>query len=90
MFVSLREKFPGAKQPDLLDLVPYLTTVGFDALGNVFTADAKARGLYVPPTTLQVVNAEGSISKTISINDDGSSTFMNGGIPCIPVGTPEE
>ncbi|KAE9374001.1 hypothetical protein N431DRAFT_481332 [Stipitochalara longipes BDJ] len=62
----------------------------WQAFGKLFTNYAKARGMYVPPTTYQVMNDDSTVEKTIVLNDDGTETVYRGGVAGMPPGAPEE
>jgi hypothetical protein len=60
-----------------------------ERMWKIFKQDAEGRGLYIPPTTAQTINSDGTIKQTARISDEGVE-MMQGGIPGIPVSAPEE
>lgn len=56
----------------------------------MFSNDARARGEYVAPPTIQVMNDDGTVKETITINEDGlSATTTQGGVMGVPTGAPD-
>ncbi|CZR62576.1 uncharacterized protein PAC_12473 [Phialocephala subalpina] len=91
-FIAIRKKYPGDQMPDLLDV--FAITQASEPLWKMFKGDAQVRGVYVPPTTMQVMNKDGSVAKTITISEDGPDGFSavetEGGVAGIPTGAPKE
>jgi hypothetical protein len=88
-FITLRNRFPGLEQPDLLDRLPLVASV--DKLSEIFNKDAEGRGLYVPPSMMiQTVNKDGSVKESRVVNEDGTATVTSGGMHVVPPGAPEE
>lgn len=92
MCVMFRKNIPQGiprDDPDFMNIL--LKGYGVvEKVEDVFKKDARARGLYTPPTTIQMRKTDGSIAKTVSIHDDGTIVEKNGGIPIIPSGAPDE
>lgn len=86
LYLDFRNR--NVSQPNLQDLLGSFKI--FQAFCELFPNDAKARGMYVSPTTMQVMNKDGTVKETIVINDDGSSSAYPGGVTGVPPGAPDE
>lgn len=86
-FIAIRNRFPGDMEPSPMDVVPFMRAM--EKMWKIFKQDAQGRGLYIPPTTVQTINSDGTVKQTVSISDEGVE-MMQGGIPGIPVSAPEE
>jgi hypothetical protein len=57
---------------------------------DMFKKDAKDRGVYVGPMSVQILNKDGSGKETRTFTDEGEETIMKGGDYGIPPGAPGE
>ena len=60
-----------------------------DMSDAVFDADLRARGGYVPPSLIQVVDDDGNVTETVTIAEDGTSKTTQGGEVGVVPGAPE-
>jgi hypothetical protein len=60
------------------------------AFSELFPNLAKARDMYVAPSTFQVMNEDGTVKETHVVNDDGSTSVYQGGVTGVPPGAPNE
>lgn len=74
------------REPTLLDVLPSIG--GIEKMREIFEKDARSQGIYVPGTTMQTLNNDGTVKETIVVNSDGSSTTSAGGIHGVPTGAP--
>lgn len=86
IYIDFRNR--GLVHPQLEDIAPVAEE--WHAFGDLFTDDAKARRMYVPPTTFQTLNADGTVAKTFVLNEDGTESVFEGGVAGVPPGAPEE
>lgn len=76
------------REPTLTDMLPFMGC--FDKMGAVSNADARAQGIFVPGTTMQTLNDDGTVKETIVLNHDGTRTTTAGGVHGIPTEAPDE
>jgi hypothetical protein len=85
LYIDFRKR--NASQPNLEDLGSFKA---FHAFCELFPNDAKARDMYVAPSTFQVMNEDGTVKETHVVNDDGSTSVYQGGVTGVPPGAPDE
>jgi hypothetical protein len=86
-FTAIRNRFLGYMELGHMDSALSMSVI--EKMWKIFKQDAEGRGLYIPPTTVQTINSDGTIKQTARISDEGAK-MMQGGIPGIPVSAPEE
>jgi hypothetical protein len=86
IYISFRNR--RLAQPQLEDTMHVLDK--WQAFGDLFTDDAKACGMYVPPTTFQTRKEDATVAKTFVLSEDGTESVIEGGIAGVPPGAPEE
>jgi hypothetical protein len=92
-FESIRKlylDFPkfSVSQPTREDLIG--SFMDCQAFSELFPNLAKARDMYVAPSTFQVMNEDGTVKETHVVNDDGSTSVYQGGVTGVPPGAPNE
>lgn len=60
------------------------------AFSQLFTNDAKSRGIYVPPEMFHTMNDDGTVQETHIRNDDGTMSVIQGSTIGVAPGAPEE
>lgn len=87
-YIALRKGFPNDESPPTrMEMLGLLRA--FDKLQTLFVDGANARGIYVPPTTIQTVNSDGTVGMTATVDDGGLTTTTEGRIFGVPTGAPD-
>jgi len=60
-----------------------------DEFTTIFSDDARKRGFYISPFTVQTLNADGTVKETHTLSHDGVQNVVKGGNPGVPPNAPE-
>ena len=92
-FRDLHGSLMGLQRSNLcrMDPIEFMTrTMVVLEIENIFNADIKAQGMYVPPMTIQTYDTTttGNVNSTRTTDDDGNITEMSGDQPLEVPGRP--